>query len=175
MYPDTVLLELPEATPTARTASGPLPAELHTDSATEKFVAFRIAERLFAVKATSVSEVILPQPITAIPHIPDFILGIIELSGNLYPVIDLPEFIFGEGCGASSSTKMIVLCPESDAASIVFPVEKIAEIMWFDAVSNSQNRETSPLAPQLAEYNGEAVHILDSAGLTAEISARLSD
>lgn len=175
MYPDTILLDLPEAMPAPRAAADTAPAKLPSDSASEKFVAFRIADHLFVIKASSVSDVILPQPITPIPQMPAFILGITELSGNLISVIDLSELVLGDGADRSAYSKMIVLRPQPDASSIAFPVEKIGEMMWFDADSLSPNKGPFPPAPRAAEYGGETIYFVDSAWLTAELFERVSE
>lgn len=174
MYPDTTLLDLPEAMPAARASADTAPANSPSESASEKFVAFRIADRLFVVKASSVSEVILPHPVTPIPRMPGFIVGITELSGNLLTVIDLAELVLGTEAGHSAYSRMIVLHPQPDASPLVFAVEKIAEMMWFDADLASPNRETSP-PPHSAEYGGEMVWFIDSAWLTAELFKRVSE
>lgn len=54
-----------------------------------QLVGFNIGSELFGVNILSVQEIIRTTPITPIPDSPDFIEGVINLRGNIIPVIDL--------------------------------------------------------------------------------------
>lgn len=54
-----------------------------------QMVGFYLAGDLFAVDILMVQEIIKEMPITAIPDSPEFIEGVINLRGNIIPVIDL--------------------------------------------------------------------------------------
>lgn len=54
-----------------------------------QMVGFVVGKELFGVNILSVQEIIREAPITAIPDSPDFIEGVINLRGNIIPVIDL--------------------------------------------------------------------------------------
>lgn len=52
-----------------------------------QLVAFKLAKEEYTVPINSVQEIIMPQPITHIPKTPDFIEGIINLRGQITPII----------------------------------------------------------------------------------------
>lgn len=54
-----------------------------------QMVGFVLAGELFGVDILMVQEIIKESPITEIPDSPDFIEGVINLRGNIIPVIDL--------------------------------------------------------------------------------------
>jgi purine-binding chemotaxis protein CheW len=54
-----------------------------------QLVGFVIGKELFGVDILMVQEIIRETPITPIPNAPDFIEGVINLRGNIIPVIDL--------------------------------------------------------------------------------------
>ncbi len=54
-----------------------------------QLVGFIIGEELFGVDILKVQEIIKETPITPIPDSPEFIEGVINLRGNIIPVIDL--------------------------------------------------------------------------------------
>jgi purine-binding chemotaxis protein CheW len=56
-----------------------------------QMVGFIVAEELFGVNILMVQEIIKDQEITAIPDAPDFVVGVINLRGNIIPVLDLHE------------------------------------------------------------------------------------
>ncbi len=55
----------------------------------KQLVGFSIGSETFGVDILMVREIIRKMPITAIPDSPDFIEGVVNLRGNIIPVIDL--------------------------------------------------------------------------------------
>jgi len=58
-------------------------------SAGRQYLTFTLKEELFAIDISTVREVLDYTKITKIPHMPDFMLGVINLRGNVVPVIDM--------------------------------------------------------------------------------------
>jgi purine-binding chemotaxis protein CheW len=54
-----------------------------------QLVGFTIGKELFGVDILMVQEIIRAAPITPVPNSPDFVEGVINLRGNILPVIDL--------------------------------------------------------------------------------------
>jgi purine-binding chemotaxis protein CheW len=54
-----------------------------------QMVGFVVANELFGVNILMVQEIIKEATITAIPDAPDFIVGVINLRGNIIPILDL--------------------------------------------------------------------------------------
>ena len=54
-----------------------------------QLVGFIIGKELFGVDILMVQEIIRAAPITAVPNSPDFVEGVINLRGNIIPVIEL--------------------------------------------------------------------------------------
>ncbi|MGM0588723.1 MAG: chemotaxis protein CheW [Bacteroidota bacterium] len=75
---------------------------MKTDQISDQFVLFRMEEELFGVDVFTVMEVIQHQRFTKIPDMPDYVLGAINLRGNVVPVIDLKNKM---GLGTSQVTK----------------------------------------------------------------------
>lgn len=66
------------------------PVETQTeDQDAIQMVGFVLAGELFGVDILMVQEIIKEIPVTGIPDSPDFIEGVINLRGNIIPVIDL--------------------------------------------------------------------------------------
>ncbi|MEI7988932.1 MAG: chemotaxis protein CheW [Chloroflexota bacterium] len=54
-----------------------------------QLVIFKLENENFGIDIASVDGIIKVQPITAIPHAPNFVEGILNLRGTIVPVIDL--------------------------------------------------------------------------------------
>ena len=66
-------------------------------------LAFRIADRRFALDASRVAEVVRRPPVTRVPHAPPSLAGVAALRGRVLPVISLAELLGGEGSGVAGS------------------------------------------------------------------------
>jgi purine-binding chemotaxis protein CheW len=56
-----------------------------------QMVGFVVANELFGVNILTVQEIIKDLEVTAIPDAPDFVVGVINLRGNIIPILDLHE------------------------------------------------------------------------------------
>ena len=56
---------------------------------TRQYLTFKLGEEVFATDVAKVREVLDFTSITKIPRTPDFMSGVINLRGNVVPVVDL--------------------------------------------------------------------------------------
>ena len=54
-----------------------------------ELIAFNIGSQEFCLGITSVREIRGSTPATALPHAPDFVLGVVNLRGVVLPIVDL--------------------------------------------------------------------------------------
>lgn len=61
-----------------------------TESAkSRQYVTFGLGEELFGVEVTRAREILDLAPVTRVPQTPDYLLGVINLRGQVVPVVDL--------------------------------------------------------------------------------------
>lgn len=65
----------------------PAPAALKTRAG--RYLTFALANQEFGIQVLKVREIIGRQDITAVPQIPKYVKGVIDLRGRIIPVIDL--------------------------------------------------------------------------------------
>jgi purine-binding chemotaxis protein CheW len=80
-------------TSTLLNASDSKAAVSNTAAATEqragKYLAFRLGKEDFAIQVLKVREIVGIQDITAVPQMPSYVKGVINLRGKVIPVVDL--------------------------------------------------------------------------------------
>jgi purine-binding chemotaxis protein CheW len=100
---------------------------------TESYLTFKLDNELFAINVSKVLEILEIKPITKVPKSPPFMKGVINLRGNILPVIDtrnkfcLPEEDF------TIDTCIIVLNINTENESllvgaVVDSVQKVIDI-----------------------------------------------
>jgi len=55
---------------------------------TQSYLTFKLEDELFAINVSKVLEILEMKPITKVPKSPSFMRGVINLRGNILPVID---------------------------------------------------------------------------------------
>jgi purine-binding chemotaxis protein CheW len=73
-----------------------------------QIVGFQIGAETFGLPIAAVREIIRVPEITAVPNVPDHIVGVINLRGKIVPVVDLPKR-FGAASSARSAKNRIVV------------------------------------------------------------------
>lgn len=74
-----------------------------------QFISFSVGEEEYGLELLRVKEVIRVREITWLPKAPSFVKGIINLRGDVIPIIDLRDRFGLEAKEASASTRVIVV------------------------------------------------------------------
>lgn len=97
------------------------------------FLSFRLAEEVFAINVAKVLEILEVPPITKVPRSPDYMRGVINLRGNVLPVVDT-RLKFGLAQAPDTvNTCIIVMDIEIDGedlkiGALVDAVQEVLEI-----------------------------------------------
>lgn len=106
----------------------------------DKYLIFTLGEEDFAFEISEVREVLEYRPITRVPHMPDFVLGGINLRGNVLPVIDL-RLKLGMGPAERTVDTCIVITDvylEGELTPVGALVDAIKEVVSIDPDQISQ-------------------------------------
>ncbi|MBW4841228.1 MAG: chemotaxis protein CheW [Paenibacillaceae bacterium] len=106
-------------------------AELFSDSLRDKYLTFLVEREQYGIEIKYVTEIIGIQPITAVPQMPEYIRGIINLRGTVIPVMDV-RIRFGMP-PRSYSDRTCVIVVELEDMPIGLIVDSVAEVMSIPA------------------------------------------
>jgi purine-binding chemotaxis protein CheW len=127
------------------------------DSAKEgKYLTFQLGEEEYGINILKVKEIISMIEITKIPHTPAFVKGIINLRGNIIPVIDLRLKFSMEEKEYTDRTCIIVVEIEHENAKTLMSIT-------VDFVSEVLNIPSESIGP--TPNFGTAVHVEYISGL----------
>ena len=74
----------------------------------QQYVTFSLAEELFGVEVTRTREILSLTPVTKVPQTPDYLLGVINLRGQVVPVVDM-RLKLGLPAGAETEDTCIIV------------------------------------------------------------------
>jgi purine-binding chemotaxis protein CheW len=101
------------------------------DQRAGKYLTFLLGREEFAIRVLKVREIIGIQDITAVPHTPGCVKGVINLRGKVIPVVDL-RLKFGlPEMGYTQRTCIIVVQVQSESISLPMGivVDEVSEVL----------------------------------------------
>lgn len=90
-----------------------------------QLVGFIIGNEEYAIPILSIQEIIKPIEYTRVPQVPDYVLGVFNLRGDVIPLIDLRKKFNLESAKQSEETRYIVLKGEENIAGFV--IDRLTE------------------------------------------------
>jgi purine-binding chemotaxis protein CheW len=107
----------------------PETAEALADTQFE-FITFSAGGQSYCLEITQIREIRRWTPVTALPHTPDDVLGVMNLRGAVIPIFDLSAR-FGLG-STPANERNVVIVAAVEGATIGLLVESVSEILSVD-------------------------------------------
>lgn len=92
-----------------------------------QIVIFELGSEYFGVDIATVQSIIKVQPITKLPHTPEFVEGVTNLRGKVLPVIDLRKRFGLLPREVNKNSRIIVVCVGQNEVGII--VDEVSEVM----------------------------------------------
>jgi purine-binding chemotaxis protein CheW len=101
---------------------------------TGQYLTFRLDSETFALDISKVREVLDFTTVTKVPQTPDFMLGVINLRGNVVPVVDMRLKFNMSGTEATVNTCIIIVEIELDRETTVLGAlaDSVQEVLELD-------------------------------------------
>jgi purine-binding chemotaxis protein CheW len=94
---------------------------------TQQFCTFFVESQLFGVEVEEVQEIIRDQPTTRVPLAPSSVAGLINLRGQIVPIIDLRRCLGLAPLHADAQPTHLILTTSSGAVSL--RVDEIGDVL----------------------------------------------
>ncbi len=96
----------------------------------EQLVAFKIDNEEYGIKIKDVQEINRMTEVTQIPRAPHYIEGIVNLRGNIIPVLNLRKFFGLSENGMTDATRIIIVDSADVKTGIM--VDSVSEVLRFE-------------------------------------------
>jgi purine-binding chemotaxis protein CheW len=128
-----------------------------------QMISFTIGSEQFGVRILVVKEIIMIPEITEIPNSPDFVEGVINLRGNIIPVLDLRKRLrlrnVAEADDQKPGTRILVV--EIDGNETGFIVDQVSKVITVPGAKVLPPPDIIVAGVQ-SQYIGGVVHLEDS-------------
>jgi chemotaxis-related protein WspB len=135
-------------------------------------------DQSYALEAQTVVEVLPMVPARPIPHLPDYVIGMVAYRGRLIPVVDLVRRLTGVFAKRRLSTRMIVVefVPENAAGAATQAGKVRMGLLAENMVSmgraedtvtvfSGMHLENAPYLGRIIRLDGRTVHVLNVGNL----------
>ncbi|MBS5144348.1 MAG: purine-binding chemotaxis protein CheW [Butyricicoccus pullicaecorum] len=140
------------------------------NDAMAKYLTFYTDNLLFGVNASYVVEIIINHALTSLPMTPDYVKGIINLRGQIIPIIDIRLRIGRPEAETDSTVCIIVLDIEGTQIGIL--VDRVAQMVDIDEsqLSVSLVSDQQLVSGMISlEDGGNTMLVLDCARMISEV------
>ena len=93
-----------------------------------QWVTFRLEQETYGINVMQVREVLRHSEIAPVPGAPAYVIGIINLRGNVVTVVDTRERFGLRSTEISDSTRIVIL--ETEAQVVGIQVDAVAEVVY---------------------------------------------
>ncbi|RUO65818.1 purine-binding chemotaxis protein CheW [Pseudidiomarina planktonica] len=129
-----------------------------------QWVTFRLEEETYGINVMQVQEVLRYSEIAPVPGAPDYVLGIINLRGNVVTVIDTRTRFGLPTTEVTDSTRVVII--EADKQVIGIMVDSVAEVVYLkksdiDSAPNVGTEESAKFIQGVSNREGELLILVD--------------
>lgn len=129
-----------------------------------QLVTFRLQEETYGINVMQVQEVLRVSEIAPVPGAPSYVLGIINLRGNVVTVIDTRSRFALPPRDIDDSSRIVII--ESDKQVVGILVDSVAEVVELrhseiDSVPNVGNEESSRYIQGVATRDDTLLILVD--------------
>jgi len=134
-------------------------------------VTFRLADETYGINVMQIQEVLRYTEIAPVPGAPNYVLGIINLRGNVVTVIDTRSRFGLPSADITDNTRIVVLEIENQVIGIL--VDSVAEVVYIrqsemETAPNVGNEESARFIQGVCNKNGELIILVEFEKMLSE-------
>ena len=129
-----------------------------------QWVTYRLGEETYGINVMQVQEVLRYTEIAPVPGAPDYVLGIINLRGNVVTVIDTRTRFVLPPIVITDNTRIVII--ESDEQVVGILVDSVAEVVYLrtseiDSAPNVGTEESAKFIQGVSNRDGQLLILVD--------------
>jgi len=141
------------------------------DSQLDKYITFTLGKEEYAIEIRYVVEIVGLQKITELPDMPEFVRGVINLRGEVFPIIDVRRRFNMQEIPYTDRTCIIIVSIEDTSIGLI--VDEVSEVLDIkpENISGSPktvSRSRGKFIKGIGKVNEEVKIILDIEKILSE-------
>ena len=141
----------------------------------KQYIILKFDNEQYGIDITYIDNIVRLQKITRVPHAQPYFLGIINLRGEVLPVMSLRVKMGLEADELTRATRIIILKQEQQG-SVGIIVDEVREVVTLgsseiEKLSQNTAESKKSFITGVGKHNGELISLLDLNSITLEENA----
>lgn len=146
--------------------------ELKTGYETTQFIVIRLGDEQYGININNIDNIVRLQSITRVPKVAPYLKGVINLRGEVIPVMSVRVKMGLEPDEYTKSTRIIILKVEQQA-TIGIIVDEVKEVVTLNSseiekTSYENKEEKSLYVSAIGKQEGSLISLLDLNAVVSE-------
>lgn len=139
---------------------------------TIQYIVIRLGNEQYGIDIRNIDNIVRMQQITRIPKMPSFLKGVINMRGEVIPVISMRRKMGLEDDVITKSTRIIVLKLEQEG-NVGFIVDEVKEVVTLSSreiekITYNAKEDNQSLINAVGKYNGDLISLFDLNAISLE-------
>lgn len=139
---------------------------------TIQYIVIRLGNEQYGIDIRNIDNIVRMQQITRIPKMPSFLKGVINMRGEVIPVISMRCKMGLEDDVITKSTRIIVLKLEQEG-NVGFIVDEVKEVVTLSSreiekITYNAKEDNQSLINAVGKYNGDLISLFDLNAISLE-------
>ena len=144
----------------------------------EKYIVFQLDEKFYGISSKSVAEVATTLPVTSLPNVPEWVLGVANLRGDIISVLDLRK-LWGKNTENPPKQRLLVFHSAPNDTPIALVVDKVNDMICISQREINFSAEdftaSFPTFFGRAEFKSQPLFLLDIDKMLSSLSVEKSN
>lgn len=139
---------------------------------TVQYIVIRLGEEQYGIDIRNIDNIVRMQHITRVPKMPSFLKGVINLRGEVIPVISMRLKMGLADDEITKASRIIVLKLEQEG-NVGFVVDEVKEVVTLtvneiEKITYNTKDEKTNLINAVGKHNGELISLFDLNAISLE-------
>ncbi|MBQ8982858.1 MAG: purine-binding chemotaxis protein CheW [Lachnospiraceae bacterium] len=135
----------------------------------KEYIVSRVGDEQYGIDISYVDNIVRMQSVTRVPKTQPYFIGVINLRGEIIPVMDLRKKLELEENELTSATRIIIIKPEQSAllGLLVDEVREVVSLAVEDIedVQHDSNGEYNMYVTGVGKYKDTLISLINVAGI----------
>lgn len=139
---------------------------------TIQFIVVRLGEEQYGIDIRNIDNIVKMQHITRVPKLPAYLKGVINMRGEVIPVLSMRLKMGLADDEITKATRILVVKLEEEG-NVGFIVDEVREVVTLsgadiERISRDTTAERGSLINAVGKHNGELISIFDLTAISLE-------
>lgn len=137
---------------------------------TKQYIVINLNNDMYGIDIKYVDNIITMQSITRVPKSQSYFAGVINLRGEIVPVLSLRKKLGMEADKITPNTRIVIVRPEAQASTAGIIVDEVKEVIKLnnsdiDKITYNEYEEISNYSIGVGKYEEELINLLNIPGI----------